>query len=356
MTHSNGRAQRRTRRTLHHHDRCRPRAVRRRTPTDSAGELGPIDRRPHRRRLVGRRHRHRGHAHARARMRVEQPRRLAAEVVVIDDSTATSGPRSDIYARALRRTPRTCYVAQATVLARKERPDGIILVAEPKRSLTARDVTDVLDVPAVATVEASPYFAGTIDAGLLVSRVHRLRELAPLGALASDPYAGRLRPSTAHSRQRRTPLSKVDTDLPFAQSANSGEFRRARQRGHSEPVEPTVTTSRPAAPVRKARVAAIGASAEPLVRALAGDAQRRADIGPRGTIAFPRPRDLDSRDPVRDLGELKSDCGPLEPVGIRPRELSDQATRFADDTLIGHSTARHDRHGSVRTTPMSGPH
>src|SRR5207248_3254961 len=129
--------------------------------------------------------------------------------------------------------------------------------------------------------------------------------LAPLRALATDPYAGRVRPSTARSRQRRTPLSKTDTDLPFAQGANSGEFRRARQRGHSGPVEPPVTTSGRAAPIRKARVSAVGAGAEPLVRALAGDAQRVADIGPRGTIAFPRPRDLDACNPVRDLGELK---------------------------------------------------
>ena len=132
---------------------------------------------------------------------------LAAEVVVIDASAATSGPQSDIHAEHYVVLRGPCYVALASLLAHPERPDAIILVAEPKRSLTARDVTDVLDVPVVATVEASPDVARTIDAGLLVSRLHRLRELAPLRALATDPYAGRVRPSTARSRQRRTPLS-----------------------------------------------------------------------------------------------------------------------------------------------------
>ena len=70
-----------------------------------------------------------------------------------------------------------CYVALASLLAASaDRPDGIILLVEPKRSLTARDVTDVLDVPVIATIDVTPDVARTIDAGLLVSRLHRLRE------------------------------------------------------------------------------------------------------------------------------------------------------------------------------------
>ncbi len=278
------------------------------------------------------------------------------QIVVIDAQTAVGDDETDAQAERYVVLRGPCYVALASLVASAARPDGIILVAEPKRSLTARDVTDVLDVPVVVTVDMSPDVPRTIDAGLLVARVHRLRELAPLRALATDPYAGRLRPSTARSRQRRTPLLKIDTDLPFAQSANSGGFRRARQRAHSGPVEVTVTTSRRSAPVRKTGVAAVGAGAEPLVGALAGDAQRVADIGPRGTIAFSRPRDFDARDPVCDLGELEGHRSALESVRVRSRELSDQATRFADDTLIGYSTARHDRQANVRTTPLSGPH
>lgn len=121
-----------------------------------------------------------------------------------------------------------CYVALASLLATPPSPvDGIILIAEPKRSLTARDVTEVLDVPVVATVTASPDVARTIDAGLLVSRIHRLRELAPLRALATDPYAGRPRPSTARPRQRRINGSEPVTDLPLSQSDNGADRSRA---------------------------------------------------------------------------------------------------------------------------------
>jgi hypothetical protein len=121
-----------------------------------------------------------------------------------------------------------CYVALATVLAAPPgRVDGIILVAEAGRSLTARDVTEVLDLPVVATVTASPDVARTIDAGLLVSRIHRLRDLAPLRALATDPYAGRPRPSTARPRQRPPNCSQPDTDLPLSQSDNGAERSRA---------------------------------------------------------------------------------------------------------------------------------
>ena len=272
---------------------------------------------------------------------------------MIDTQDAFSGFESDVQAEHYVVLRGPCYIALASILAGAARPDGIILVAEPKPSLTARDVTLRARRPGRRHLEGSPDVARTIDAGLLVSRLHRLRELAPLRALATDPYAGRPRPSTARSRQRRTPLSKFDTDLPFAQSANSRTFRRARQRGHSGPVEPTVRTSRRTA-ARKARVAAVGTGAEPLVRALAGNAQRLTDIGPRRASALPRARDLDARDPIRHLGELKSDRGPPQPVSFRSRQLNDQTTRLADDTLIGYSTARHGRHGSVRTAPLSG--
>lgn len=81
-----------------------------------------------------------------------------------------------------------CYLALTTLLfTAPRRPDGVILVAEEGRSLTARDVFDVTGVPVVATVEASPRVARTIDAGLLPTRITRLRELAQLRALTLDP-------------------------------------------------------------------------------------------------------------------------------------------------------------------------
>ena len=81
-------------------------------------------------------------------------------------------------------------------------------------------MTDVLDVSVIATVDVTPDVARTIDAGLLISRLHRLRELMPLRALAADPYAGRLRPSTVHPRQQHSHPSSHLTDLPLSPGVN----------------------------------------------------------------------------------------------------------------------------------------
>ncbi len=112
-----------------------------------------------------------------------------AEVTIIDDGAghrrATSGSltAADGERYAVLRGP--CYVALASLLTAPDGPpDGVILVIEQGRALTAKDVTGVLDVPVVATVKASPAVARTIDAGLLVSRLHRLAEFADLRRLA----------------------------------------------------------------------------------------------------------------------------------------------------------------------------
>lgn len=107
----------------------------------------------------------------------------ADATVVVDGGTGepTAGGRWYVVLRG------PCYIALASLLDRTgTAPDGLILVAEPGRSLSARDVTEVLGISVVATVRASPAVARTIDAGLLVSRVHRLRELAPLAALVAQ--------------------------------------------------------------------------------------------------------------------------------------------------------------------------
>ena len=66
-----------------------------------------------------------------------------------------------------------CYVALSTLLTAGRRFDGVILMIEPGRALSERDVTDVLGIPVVATIPVDPAIARTIDAGLLLSRLHR---------------------------------------------------------------------------------------------------------------------------------------------------------------------------------------
>ena len=117
-----------------------------------------------------------------------------ADTVVIDggmfgsDTQFFSGCESYVVLRG------PCYIALSTLLgASAERPDGIILVAEEGRSLTAKDVTAVSGLPVVATVEASPRVARTLDAGLLVTRLSRLRELRDLRHIA-EPLPAPTRP------------------------------------------------------------------------------------------------------------------------------------------------------------------
>jgi hypothetical protein len=71
---------------------------------------------------------------------------------------------------------RPCYLAVRRALAAPIRPSGVILVSEPRRSLTRRDVEDVLGVPVRAEVAWDPGVARCVDAGLLGRRVPRALE------------------------------------------------------------------------------------------------------------------------------------------------------------------------------------
>jgi hypothetical protein len=96
--------------------------------------------------------------------------------------------------------------------------DGAIVVVEDDRALTERDVTDVLGMPVIATVPADTGIARATDAGLLLTRLHRL----PLRRLAAL-----VRPTNALTT---TPMQNV-TDLPsgalrlrIAAPANEGDL------------------------------------------------------------------------------------------------------------------------------------
>ncbi len=60
------------------------------------------------------------------------------------------------------------------------RLDGLVVVSEAGRALDARDVEQNSGRPVVAVVDHTPSVACTIDAGMLMSRVGRLREFAQL--------------------------------------------------------------------------------------------------------------------------------------------------------------------------------
>lgn len=77
---------------------------------------------------------------------------------------------------------RNCYLALRHAVAHPVRPDGVVLVTEPGRALTATDVEAVLTAPVVAEIAIDPAVARTIDAGLLAARLPRTlaRRLATL--------------------------------------------------------------------------------------------------------------------------------------------------------------------------------
>lgn len=73
---------------------------------------------------------------------------------------------------------RPCYLALRRALAAPIRPSAVILVNEPGRALTRRDIEDVLGVPVRAEIDFDPSIARAVDAGLLAGRVPRSLEKA----------------------------------------------------------------------------------------------------------------------------------------------------------------------------------
>jgi hypothetical protein len=74
---------------------------------------------------------------------------------------------------------RACYLAVTTAGALHYRPDGIVLVREPWRSLRPFDVERAIGAPVVASVSHDPAVPRAVDAGLLNGRLPRVlaREL-----------------------------------------------------------------------------------------------------------------------------------------------------------------------------------
>jgi hypothetical protein len=96
-------------------------------------------------------------------------------VVVADCGTLPEGAAATVAASAERGVlvTRPCFLALRRAARAAVRPTEAILVAEPGRSLTRRDLEAALGVPVVAVVEVDPAVARAVDAGLLSSRLPR---------------------------------------------------------------------------------------------------------------------------------------------------------------------------------------
>jgi hypothetical protein len=95
--------------------------------------------------------------------------------VVADCGRAATGPGLVLAAGASVSllVLRPCYLALRRAEAAPIRPSGVILVNEQGRSLTRRDVEEVLGVPVRAEIPYEPAVARAVDAGLLATRVPR---------------------------------------------------------------------------------------------------------------------------------------------------------------------------------------
>lgn len=69
---------------------------------------------------------------------------------------------------------RPCYLAlRRAAIGADTRPDGVVVIEEPGRALTAQDAADVVCAPLRATIGLDPAVARAVDAGLFASRLPR---------------------------------------------------------------------------------------------------------------------------------------------------------------------------------------
>ena len=107
---------------------------------------------------------------------------LAPSVVV---DAGPGEPATELLASAAQSllVTRQCYLALRRVVADGPRPTGVVLVTEPGRALTSRDVEHAVGAPVVAEIPWDPAISRAVDAGMLCTRMPRslavpLREAA----------------------------------------------------------------------------------------------------------------------------------------------------------------------------------
>jgi len=69
---------------------------------------------------------------------------------------------------------RPCYLALRRAARLPRRPHGVVVVREPGRALTSRDIQSVVGAPVVGEVSVTDEVARSVDAGLLATRLPRL--------------------------------------------------------------------------------------------------------------------------------------------------------------------------------------
>ena len=96
---------------------------------------------------------------------------LAQRTTVIDAGTGI--PPAALLAAVTHNllVTRPCYLSLRLAAASGVQPSGIVLVGEPGRALTARDIERAVGAPVVAELHYDPAVARAVDAGLLAARL-----------------------------------------------------------------------------------------------------------------------------------------------------------------------------------------
>jgi hypothetical protein len=104
--------------------------------------------------------------------------------VTIDAGTGTPPPAMLGCADRALLVTRPCYLSLRRAVRSPSRPTGVIVVTEPGRALSVRDIEHALGAPVAATVSLDPLVARAVDAGLLSTRLPRVitRELRRVAA------------------------------------------------------------------------------------------------------------------------------------------------------------------------------
>ena len=96
---------------------------------------------------------------------------LPRDTTVIDAGTGIPPPELIAAADHTLLVTRPCYLALRRAAASGVQSSGIVLVGEPGRALTARDIEHALGAPVVAELHYDPAVARAVDAGLLAARL-----------------------------------------------------------------------------------------------------------------------------------------------------------------------------------------
>lgn len=100
-------------------------------------------------------------------------RRHGCDVTIDAGTGQPPAPLVDRVDRSLLVT-RPCYLSLRRAVRGATRPSGVVLVTEPGRSLSRRDIEHSLGVLVAATVSFDPAVARAVDGGLLAARLPRI--------------------------------------------------------------------------------------------------------------------------------------------------------------------------------------